>query len=72
MSREGGKRTVCPFYEKESGYRIVCEGLYEDTKFSLLFPKEEAKERWQKAICYSFEKYKICPFVRILESEKYK
>lgn len=68
---EGITKTVCPFYLLESKYRISCEGLYEDTKFSLVFCDESVKLKWQRAMCFSPSKYKKCPFVRILETEKY-
>ena len=68
---EGITKTVCPFYLLESKFRISCEGLYEDAKFSLVFEEEAKKLKWQRAMCFSSSKYHKCPFAKILETEKY-
>ena len=69
---KGTVETVCPFYLLESKYKITCEGLYENTKFALVFPSDDKKREWQKAMCFSPLKYHKCPFANILETEKYK
>lgn len=69
MNFWGTANTICPFYIRESEYRITCEGISEDTVLSLGFPSCREKVSWQEAYCSRFE-YTKCPIAHIMK-EKY-
>lgn len=56
--------TLCPFYKKETGDRIVCEGVPDQTVTSLNFTSANAKNEFKTIYCEA--NYKACPYARIL------
>lgn len=58
--------TVCPFYQRESGKSITCEGMGEKTEIAIKFNDNFGKQIWQKKYCRTY-KYGGCPIAEIVE-----
>lgn len=59
----------CPFYQYDEGRRLVCEGVFPDTKLSHLFRNSaDCREQMRIFCCASFES---CEVYRMLVENKY-
>lgn len=61
----GTANTVCPFYVRESEFRITCEGISDSCSLSVGFATKGAKRRWQQRYCAAFC-YPECPIAAVL------
>jgi len=64
------KIAVCPFYLRESGRSITCEGLTDGVDNSVKFRDENSKKGWFDKYCGCFG-YVHCPYARYLSKVKY-
>lgn len=55
----GAGSTICPFYVRETGTSIYCEGICEadeaDVSTRLSFPTAEEKREWQEGHCFCYD-----------------
>lgn len=51
---------VCPFFIRDNGKSIVCEGILPETKMTTDFKTAGEKALFQKCCCFSFEYHKRC------------
>ena len=59
----------CPFYKKDDGhYRIVCEGIVENSTITLTHQRESHYKKQMEIFCC--DRYKNCEVYRML-MEKY-
>lgn len=61
-----GAKTVCPFYVKEAGKSITCEGLSAETANMTRFESSGKKELYQTAHCETYEYADNCPLAAAL------
>ena len=64
----GSANTICPFYQRESEYRITCEGISDGTVLSLGFSSCREKLSWQERYCCQFE-YEHCPISKVIQKK---
>lgn len=62
--------TVCPYYCRDHGKSITCEGLISGTLCTMRFASEQARRDWQATNCEMINYYNCCPLAAALE-EKY-
>lgn len=60
MPNYTGGVAVCPFYQRESGLSIICEGYSPEQQVSMKFNSSKEKLRWQREYCLRFY-YPRCP-----------
>lgn len=60
MPNYSGGVAVCPFYQRESGRSIICEGYAPEQQVSMKFNSGKEKLRWQQEYCLRFY-YPRCP-----------
>lgn len=58
------RSVLCPFYHKEDGNGIHCEGVSEDTTIKLIHQSSEAKKQHRRHYCS--RGYKKCPIAIML------
>ena len=63
---ESNVLSVCPFFVRERGTRIVCEGIVPDTLIETDFKNSRSKKLHQKCCCYSFEYRARCSLCRAI------
>lgn len=61
---------ICPFFIKDSGKSIVCEGILPNTNMITDFNTRNDKSLFQKCCCFSFDYRKKCRLFKSI-SEKY-
>lgn len=65
MSRYVSSKAICPFYQSENRFMVVCKGICKDSVTHIAFPAP--------SICYQFKRkycrnaYRECPLARMLE-----
>ena len=62
-------KVICPFFKKEKGLEIICEGPCDGANVHLQFQKKKTKEEHMQELCE--EKYESCVIHKGL-MEKYK
>ena len=60
-------RAKCPYFKRDKGNAIVCEGAVEGSKLLMLFDKTEQRIAWQRRRCECFDYAKRCPVAGMLE-----
>ena len=63
------KRAVCPFYVREDGREIVCEGACRGCETRLSFSSHGKKKRYCRAFCRG--EYGECLIARAMNEIKY-
>ena len=66
-----GARVICPFYLKEAGKSITCEGLAEGTTNMMRFTSEAEKQRFQELNCEMHNYEFCCPMAAAIMRTKY-
>lgn len=61
----GVASVACPFYFRETGKQIVCEGFYEGSTTKMCFPSRTRKRRHLKEMCNQY-RYDRCPLAAAL------
>lgn len=69
MKEYCAKEVVCPFYTKEMGLLIRCEGFCKTNSIFLSFRTKEHKKRHKKEHCNSMEGYLFCPLYAIINKQ---
>ncbi len=64
----GGARAICPFYQREAGLSVTCEGAEGCSNLMIRFASKEEKRRWQIRFCETFS-YLRCPFACTLDRQ---
>lgn len=62
-------KVICPFFKKEKGLEIICEGPCDGANTHLQFQKKSAKEKHMEKFCET--QYEKCA-TQIGIMEKYK
>jgi hypothetical protein len=57
------KDVRCPYYKKEDGVKICCEGFEENSSIHMIFPSAKKRRLYQLQRCCI--DYKKCPIVKI-------
>ena len=47
------KWAICPFYQRENGQKIVCEGVNEKSNIDIRFDTKNDKYKYVHDFCYS-------------------
>lgn len=63
MSSYIAKDVRCPFYKKEDGVRICCEGIEESFSVHVVFASSQGRLAYQKKKCC--RDYNACPIAAI-------
>lgn len=61
---KGGVTSVCPFYIREAGLSITCEGIEGCSNVMMRFSGTKQKLSWQTSVCETFT-YMRCPIAAI-------
>ena len=69
MSSLYERDVVCPFYRKDVGDKICCEGLDEDSRIHLVFLSHKAKRLYFECFCCDIDRYKMCRVCRMLNGK---
>ncbi len=56
---------VCPFYIKEDGEKIFCEGIQRGNRIQMAFTDQRLRGEFRQKYCCSFG-YKDCPIAKML------
>lgn len=63
MSSYIAKDVVCPYYKKEDGVKIACEGFDDDSSIHIIFLSAKKRRIYQlRRCCYD---YKKCPIAKM-------
>lgn len=68
---ESNVLSVCPFFIRDRGNCILCEGVVPDTHIETSFKSTAAKKLHQECCCFSFEYRKRCAVCKAIY-KKYK
>jgi hypothetical protein len=60
---------VCPYYQRESGKSLTCEGLIDGTVCTMRFDSAEARLEWQAMSCEMHNYQRCCPLAAALEKK---
>ena len=66
---QGQKEVVCPFYHKEVGAKILCEGFCRTTSLQTTFIRREQLIAHKERHCNSFKGYPECPLYSIINKQ---
>lgn len=64
LKRYVSNYALCPFYRSEDGYRLVCEGVVDDSSVHVVFPSSTKKREYRDKYCCS--DYKACRVSHVL------
>ena len=63
MSNYMAKNVKCPYYVKEDGAKIHCEGVEEGTYIHQVFASPDMRRNYQTDICC--DEYDTCPIAKM-------
>ena len=66
-SRKVAVYVKCPYYRKEDGVKLCCEGIVEGTHINQIFPTKQARANFERRHCKSA--WEKCP-VAMLVSQR--
>lgn len=69
MKHYVSKEAVCPFYHKEEGNKIHCEGFCKTCNLQTTFSRRELLYVHKQIHCNSFEGYPKCPLYEIINKQ---
>ena len=62
-----GIAVICPYYIKESNYKVYCEGVEAQTEWVKKFESVEKKKGYMKMVCGRYEYAKRCRHAGLIE-----
>lgn len=65
------KGIVCPFYTKENGSKIHCEGFSHSTSIQTSFNSNDLLITHKCRYCRNIARYTTCPLYPIIEKKYY-
>ena len=66
---QGQKEVVCPFYHKEVGTKMLCEGFCKTTSLQITFSRRELLVSHKQRYCNSFKGYPLCPLYSVINKQ---
>ena len=63
---KGNANTICPFYIRETGSSLTCEGCMRGSMTTLRFGRAADKLAWQNRICMQYH-FRRCPLACFAE-----
>lgn len=69
MQHYVSKEVVCPFYHKEDGARIFCEGFCKSCNLQISFRRRDQLITHKDTHCNNFKGYKKCPLYPIINKQ---
>lgn len=60
---------ICPFYQRESGKSLTCEGMIVGTVCTHRFRDEESRLKWQAMNCEMLNYWNCCPLAAALQKK---
>lgn len=66
MSKRVARYVKCPFYHKQDGAKIICEGVSNNSTLHLAFPDPMARARYMRDHCDSVKACQSCLVHKIL------
>ena len=63
------KEVVCPFYHKEEGVKLLCEGFCKACSLQTSFTNREQLISHKARHCNSFKGYPKCPLYPIINKQ---
>lgn len=70
-SYTGGALTICPYYIREKGCEIICEGVINGTQTIIPFGSSKAKADYQQNCCFDKDGAACC-LLAVKLNEKYR
>lgn len=64
-----GAKTVCPYYLRETGQAVCCEGHVEGCCIVIRFDSPKRKLAYQRAVCARHGYEKRCPIAAAAEKK---
>lgn len=62
-------RAKCPYFKRERGNAVVCEGATDGSVLLLAFDDTERREAWQACRCEQLDYAQRCPIAAMLEKK---
>ena len=59
-------RVICPFYLRDEGRAVDCEGVAGNSRIIQRFSRAQDKQQWMEAHCETFGYAEACPIAGAL------
>lgn len=63
------KNAVCPFYTKQEGLRVYCEGFCRDNSLNVVFRRNIDMDEHKTHFCCNINGYRKCPLYPVIEKQ---
>ena len=60
---------VCPFYHRDDGLKVRCEGFCKTVTIQLSFKNKEQKQIHRHQYCMDFKGYPKCPLYPVINKQ---